>query len=40
MTKGEYYHQDSKHTVQCVALDEPRVAEILAEIEPINAPLE
>jgi hypothetical protein len=38
ITKGEYYHGASKHSVAKIDLDEAKVAEILAELTASSAP--
>ena len=38
LTKGRYYHGESRHQVEKVALDEAKVSEILAQLEVVNAP--
>jgi hypothetical protein len=40
LTKGDFYHAPSKHTVQRVTLDEAKAAAILAGTEAIYAPIE
>jgi hypothetical protein len=38
LTKGRYYHGESRHQVQKIALDEAKVSEILTQIGVVNAP--
>lgn len=40
LTKGDYYHPESKNTVQRVTLDDGKAAAILTEYEVIDAPPE